>query len=72
MVQILVDVRGCVPRTMEYSLVTLFSLFVLVKDRLLHKSRGKSQIYYLEHILGYGCKEDLSLSYRGFWLFSTD
>ena len=40
-----------------------------VKDRPLHKSRGKSQIYYPEHILGYGHREDLSLSCHGFWLF---
>ena len=40
-----------------------------VKDRSLHKSRGKSQIYYPEHILGYGRREDLLLSCRGFWLF---
>ena len=45
------------------------SLSVLVKDRPLHKSRGKSQIYYLGHILGYGCREDLLLSSRGFRLF---
>ena len=31
--------------------------------------RGKSQTYYPEHILRYGCLEDLLLSYRGFWLF---
>ena len=31
---------------------------------------GKSQIYYPEHILGYGRMEDLLLSCRGFWLFS--
>ena len=29
-------VRGCVPRPTGHSLVTLFSLFVSVKDRLLH------------------------------------
>ena len=40
-----------------------------VKDRLLHRSLGKSQIYYPEHILGYGRREDLSLSCRGFRLF---
>ena len=28
-----------------------------------------SQTYYPEHILGYGRREDLLLSYRGFWLF---
>ena len=40
-----------------------------VKDRSLHKSRGKSQIYYPEHILGYRRREDLLLSCRGFWFF---
>ena len=30
---------------------------------------GKSQTYYPEHILGYGCLEDLLLSCRGFQLF---
>ena len=40
-----------------------------VKDQPLHKSQGKSQIYYPEHILGYGRREDLLLSYCGFWLF---
>jgi hypothetical protein len=39
-----------------------FPLSVLVKDRPLHKSLGKSQIYYPEHILGYGRREDLLLS----------
>ena len=40
-----------------------------VKDRSLHKSRGKSQIYYPEHILGYGRTEDLLLSCHRFRLF---
>ena len=30
---------------------------------------GKSQIYYPEHILRYGRREDLLLSCCGFWLF---
>ena len=42
---------------------------MLVKDRPLYKALGKSQIYYPEHILGYGRREDLLLSYRGFRLF---
>jgi hypothetical protein len=42
---------------------------VLVKDRPLHKSLGKSQIYYPVHILGYGRREDLLLSCHGFRLF---
>ena len=54
---------------MGHSLVTLFSLSMSVKDRPLHKSLGKSQIYYPEHILGYGHRKDLSLSCHGFWLF---
>ena len=40
-----------------------------VKDRPLHWALGKSQIYYPEHILGYGRREDLLLFCRGFWLF---
>ena len=52
-----------------HGLVTPFSLSVSVKDRPLHKSQGKSQIYYPEHILGYGHRKDLLLSCRGFWLF---
>ena len=49
-----------------------FSLSMSVKDRLLHKMLGKSQIYYLEHILVYGRLEDLLLSCRGSGSFQTD
>ena len=69
MVWILVGVRGCVPRPMRHSLVTLFSLSVSVKARPLHWVLGKSQTYYHEHILGYGRREGLLLSCRGFRLF---
>ena len=69
MVWELVGVRGCVLRPTGHSLVTLLSLSVSVKDRSLHKSRGKSQIYYPEHILVYGHLEDLLLSCHGFRLF---
>ena len=62
-------VRGCVPWPTGHSLVILFSLSVSVKDRPLHWSLGKSQIYYPKHILRYGCSKDLLLSCRGFWLF---
>ena len=48
-----------------HGLVTLLSLSVLVKDRPLHKVVGKSQTYYPEHILVYGCREDSLLSCRG-------
>ena len=69
MVWVLVGVRGCVMRPTGHSLVTLFSLSVSVKDLSLHKILDKSQTYYPEHILGYGRREDLLLSCRGFWLF---
>ena len=65
MVWVLVGIRGCVLRPTGHSLVTLFSLSVSVKDRPLHKTLGKSQTNYPEHILGYGRLEDLFLSYRG-------
>ena len=71
MVWVLVGVRGCVLRPMGHNLVTLFSLSVSVKDRPLHWTIGKSQIYYPEHILGYGPREDLLLSCYGFRLFSN-
>ena len=69
MIRILVGVRGCIPRPTGHSLVTLFFLSMLVKDRPLYWTLGKSQIYYPEHILGYGCREGLLLSCRGFRLF---
>ena len=40
-----------------------------VKDQPLHWVLGKSQTYYPEHILVYGRREGLLLSYHGFWLF---
>ena len=54
------------PAATGHSLVTLHSLSVSVKDRSLHNTLGKSQTYYLEHILGYGRLKDLLLSCRGF------
>ena len=39
-----------------------------IKDRSLHDSRQVTD-YCPEHILGYGRREDLLLSYRGFRLF---
>ena len=64
------DVRGCVPWPIGHSLVTMFSLSMSVKDRMLQWTLGKSQISYPEHILGYWRREDLLLSCRGFRLFS--
>ena len=72
MVWVLVGVRGCVAVDAGHSLVTLLSLSVSVMDRPLHKTRGKSQTYYSEHILGYGSLEDLLLSCRGSGSFWTD
>ena len=69
MVWVLVGVRGCVPRPMGYSLVTLFSLSVSIKDRPLHWVLVKSKTYYPKHILVYGTREGSLLSYCGFWLF---
>ena len=69
MVWVLVGVRGCVAVDAGYGLVTLLSLSVSVKDRLLHKTLGQSQTYYPKHVLGCGCLEDLLLSCRGFQLF---
>ena len=43
-----------------------------VKDRPLHKTLGKSQTYYPEHILVYGRLESLLLSCRGSGSFRTD
>ena len=66
-------IGGCkrlCPATSGHSLVTLLFLPMSVKDRLLHKTLGKSQTYYPEHILGYGHREDLLLSCRRVWLFS--
>ena len=68
-------IGGCerlCPVAMGHSLVTLLSLSVSVKDRPLHKTLGKSQTYYPEHILGYERLEDLLLSYRGSGSFRTD
>ena len=42
---------------------------VSVKDGQLHWVLGKSQTYYPEHILVYGSRKGLLLSYRGFQLF---
>ena len=72
MVWVLVGVRGCVAVDVGHGLVTLLSLSISVKDRSLHKYRGKSQIYYPEHILVYERLEDLLLSCRGSDSFWTD
>ena len=54
MIWVLVGVRGCVMWPTGHSSVTLFFLSVSIKDQSLQWTLGKSQIYYPEHILGYG------------------
>ena len=54
MVWALVGVTGCILRPTGLSLVTLFSLFVSIKGRLLLWMVVRSQTYYPEHILAYG------------------
>ena len=72
MVWILVGVTGCVPWTMGLSLVTLFSLFVSIKDRPLLWMVVRSQTYYPEHILAYGSGKARYALVVGFGSFWTD
>ena len=65
-------VTGCVPRPMELSLVTLFSLFVSIKDRLLLWMVVRSQTYYPEHILAYGSGKARYALMMGSGFFRTD
>ena len=62
MVWVLVGIRGCVAVDSGHSLVTLFSLSGRLRTDCCIRHLGKSQTYYPEHILGYGCLEDLLLS----------
>ena len=61
--------KGLCPAANRAWLGYTFSLSVTVKDRSLQWALGKSQIYYPEHILGYGRREDSLLSYHGFGSF---
>ena len=61
--------KGLCPAANRARLGYTFSLSVSVKDRPLHWTLGRSQTYYLEHVLGYGRREGLLLSYRVFRLF---
>ena len=72
MVRVLVGVIGCVPRPTGHSLVTLFSLSVLVKDRPLHWILVRSQTYYPEHILAYGSEKARCSLVVGSGSFRTD
>ena len=72
MVWVLVGVTGCVPRPTGFSLVTLFSLFVSIKDRSLLWMVVRSQTYYLEHILAYGSGKARYALVVGSGSFQTD
>ena len=72
MVWVLVGVKGYVAVDAGHGLVTQISLSMSVKDRSLHKTLGRSQTYYPEHILVYGRLEDLLLSCHGSGSFRTD
>ena len=69
---ILVGVTGCVPQPTGLSLVTLFFLFVSIKDRSLLWMVVRSQTYYPEHILAYGSGKARYALVVGFGFFRTD
>ena len=72
MVWILVGVTGCVLRPKGLCLVTLFSLFVSIKDRPLLWMVVWSQTYYPEHILVYGSGKAHYVLVVGSGSFRTD
>ena len=72
MVLVLVGVTGCVPRPTGLSLVTLFSLFMSIKDRPLLWMLVRSQTYYPEHILAYGSGKARYALVVSFGSFQTD
>ena len=49
--------NSCVPRPIRLSLVTLFSLSVSIKNRLLLWMVVRSQSHYPRHILAYGSRK---------------
>ena len=72
MVWVLVGVIGCILRPMGHSFVTLFSLFVSVKDCPLLWMVVKSQTYYPEHIFAYGSRMARYALVVGSGSFRTD
>ena len=72
MVWVLVGVTGCVPWPTRLSLVTLFSLFMSIKDRPLLCMVVRSQTYYNEHILAYGSGKARYALVVGSGSFRTD
>ena len=72
MVWILVGVTGCVLRLTGFSLVTLFSLFMSIKDHPLLCMVVMSQTYYPEHILAYESEKARCALVVGSGSFRTD
>ena len=72
MVWVLVGVTGSIPQPMGLSLVTLFFLFVSIKDRPLLWMVVRSQTYYPEHILAYGSRKAHYALVVGSGSFRTD
>ena len=66
------DVTSCVLWPMGLNLVTLFSLFVSIKDRLLLWMVVRSHTYYPEHILAYGSEKARYALVVGSGSFRTD
>ena len=71
-VWVLVGVTGCVPRPTWLSLVTLFSLFVSIKDHPLLWMVVRPQTYYPKHMLAYGSRKARYALVMGFGSFWTD
>ena len=68
-------IGGCnklCPMAMGFSLVTLFSLSVLIEDCQLLWMVVRSQTYYPEHILAYGSRKAHYAFVVGFGSFWTD
>jgi hypothetical protein len=68
-------IGGCnrlCPTATGHSLVALFSLSMLIKDRPLHWTLVKSQTYYPEHILAYGSGKACYSLVVGSGSFRTD
>ena len=72
MVWVLMGVTGCVPWPTGLSLVTLFSLFMSIKDRPLLWMVVRSQTFYPEHILTYGRGKTRYALVMGSGSFRTD
>ena len=64
--------KGLCPAVNGASLVTLFSLFVSVKDQPLHWILVRSQTYYPKHILAYKSRKARYALVMGFGSFQTD